>query len=99
MKLETDIKLTGLDFLLRNAGAGLRLAVIALLVFCLFRPTLVLKAAVPQQNFLGVLVDDSRSMSIADVGGQTRSSFIHHQARPNPTAAAVRDRTVLSVSN
>ena len=43
----------------------------ALLVFCLFRPTLVLKAAVPQQNFVGVLVDDSRSMSIADTNGQT----------------------------
>ena len=35
-------------------------------LFCLFRPALILKAAVPQQNFLGVLVDDSRSMSIAD---------------------------------
>ena len=37
---------------------GLRLAALAVLLFCLFRPTLILKAAVPQQNFLGVLLDD-----------------------------------------
>ena len=58
---------------------GLRLAALAVLLFCLFRPALILKAAVPQQNFLGVLVDDSRSMSIADVDGQTRGSFIQQQ--------------------
>src|SRR6185295_15025762 len=58
---------------------GLRLAALAVLLFCLFRPALVLKAAVPQQNFLGVLVDDSRSMSIADLNGQTRSTFIQQQ--------------------
>src|SRR5262245_40824258 len=44
---------------------GLRVAVLALIVFCLARPALILKAAVPQQNFLGILVDDSRSMQIA----------------------------------
>ncbi|HEY6614260.1 MAG TPA: glutamine amidotransferase, partial [Vicinamibacterales bacterium] len=43
---------------------------------CLFRPVMVVKAAVPQQNFLGVLVDDSRSMQIADVDGQPRSAFV-----------------------
>src|SRR5476649_2437074 len=53
---------------------GLRLAALAVLLFCLFRPALILKAAVPQQNFLGVLVDDSRSMSIADLNGQDRKS-------------------------
>jgi uncharacterized membrane protein len=58
---------------------GLRLAALTVLLFCLFRPTLVLKAAVPQQNFLGVLVDDSRSMSIADRDGQTRSAFVQQQ--------------------
>ena len=58
---------------------GLRLAALAVLLFCLFRPALILKAAVPQQNFLGVLVDDSRSMSIADLNGQTRSAFIQQQ--------------------
>jgi uncharacterized membrane protein len=58
---------------------GLRLAALAVLFFCLVRPTLILKAAVPQQNFLGVLIDDSRSMAIADRDGQTRSDFIKEQ--------------------
>jgi len=57
----------------------LRVAVVALLAFCLFRPSLVLKAAVPQQNFLGVLLDDSRSMTIADRDGQTRTQFVQDQ--------------------
>jgi uncharacterized membrane protein len=58
---------------------GLRLAALTVLLFCLFRPTLILKAAVPQQNFLGVLIDDSRSMSIADREGQPRSAFVQEQ--------------------
>jgi uncharacterized membrane protein len=63
---------------------GLRLAALAVLLVCLFRPTLILKAAVPQQNFLGVLVDDSRSMAIADRDGKPRSEFIERElAVPN----------------
>jgi uncharacterized membrane protein len=76
---------------------GLRLAALAVLLFCLFRPALILKAAVPQQNFLGVLVDDSRSMSIADVDGQTRGSFIQQQLTgPNARLlAALSQRFVI----
>ena len=55
---------------------GLRLAILAVLVFCLLRPGLILKAAVPQQNFLGVLVDDSRSLQIADRDERPRSAFV-----------------------
>jgi uncharacterized membrane protein len=58
---------------------GLRLASLAVLWFCLVRPTLILKAAVPQQNFIGVLIDDSRSMAIADRDGQPRSGFVQEQ--------------------
>ena len=54
----------------------LRVAILSLVLFCLFRPVLVVKAAVPQQNFLGILLDDSRSMQIADVNGQARSAFV-----------------------
>jgi uncharacterized membrane protein len=54
----------------------LRVAALSLVLFCLFRPVLVVKAAVPQQNFLGILLDDSRSMQIADVNGQARSAFV-----------------------
>jgi uncharacterized membrane protein len=56
--------------------AGLRVALITLLAVCLFRPVLVVKAAVEQQNFVAVLLDDSRSMQIADHNGQPRANFV-----------------------
>ena len=76
---------------------GLRIAVLALLVVCLFRPTLILKASVPQQNFVAVLVDDSRSMTIADTNGQPRSAFVQQQlSGPNASLfKALSDRFVL----
>jgi uncharacterized membrane protein len=58
---------------------GLRVALLAVVVFCLFRPTLVVKAAVPQQNFLGVLLDDSRSMQIADHNNAARGAFVRQE--------------------
>ena len=62
---------------------ALRGAAILLLVFCLFRPMLLLSAAVPQRNYVGVLIDDSRSMQIADVDAgdarpQTRADVVRH---------------------
>src|SRR5207344_817270 len=48
----------------RAVLTGLRLAAIGIVLLCLFRPVLVVKAAVSQQNFLAVLIDDSRSMQI-----------------------------------
>ena len=50
-------------------------AALALVLFCLFRPTLVVRAAVAQQNVIAVLLDDSRSMQIADWNGQPRGGF------------------------
>jgi uncharacterized membrane protein len=75
----------------------LRLGVVALLLFCLFRPALILKAAVPQQNFLGILVDDSRSMTIADRDGQPRTDFVQQQlSQPDsPLLTALSQRFVL----
>jgi len=55
---------------------GLRASVLAILVFSLCRPALVLSTVVPQQSFVGVLVDDSLSMRIADGGGEPRSGFV-----------------------
>jgi uncharacterized membrane protein len=59
--------------------AMLRTATLLVVLFCLFRPVLVMKAAVPQQNFLGILLDDSRSMQIADVDGAARGVFARTQ--------------------
>jgi uncharacterized membrane protein len=60
----------------RMALAGIRIAILAVILVCLFRPLLVVKAAVAQQNFLAVLLDDSRSMQIADTGGKPRAEYV-----------------------
>jgi len=62
----------------------LRMAALALVVFCLFRPTLIVKAAIPQQNVVAVLLDDSRSMQIADwTDNQPRAEFLRQQLAAN----------------
>ena len=63
----------------RTTVMVLRIALLAVVLFALLRPTLQLKIAVPQQNFVGILVDDSRSMQIADEQGKPRSDFIKDQ--------------------
>ncbi len=60
----------------RAVIVGLRIAALALLAVCLLRPMLVLKVAVPQQNFVGVLLDDSRSMQVADLEGHPRGNYV-----------------------
>ena len=69
--------------------AGIRGAVLALLIFCLLRPKLVLSTVVPQRNFLGILIDDSQSMQIPDVDGAPRSAFVG-QHLGNPDAALLK---------
>lgn len=59
--------------------AGVRLIALTVLAFCLMRPVLVLSSVVPQQNFLGVLIDDSRSMRIADGDDTARLQFVEDQ--------------------
>lgn len=59
----------------RVALAVLRTAALAVVFFCLCQPALVLSTAVPQQSFVGVLLDDSRSMRIAD-DGTPRGDFM-----------------------
>src|SRR3990170_530818 len=67
---------------------GLRVAILLLVVFCLFRPSLVLSTVVPQRSFVGILLDDSRSMQIADVGGKARGAFIQETFGPEGSALA-----------
>jgi uncharacterized membrane protein len=57
---------------------ALRLAVLAVVVVALMHPILVVSEAVPQRNVVGVLVDDSRSMRIADLNGTTRADAVRH---------------------
>ena len=72
----------------------LRMAALAFVLFCLFRPTLIVRAAVPQQNVVAVLLDDSRSMQIPDWDGQARGAYLTEQfgAPDSPLIQALSDR-------
>ena len=73
----------------------LRMAALALVVFCLFRPTLVVKAAIPQQNVVAVLMDDSRSMQIGDwTNNQPRAEFLRQElaAGTSPLLKSLSER-------
>ena len=56
-----------------------RAALLAVALFAVLRPTLFLKVAVPQQNYVGILYDDSRSMQIADHDGAPRRTFVEEE--------------------
>jgi uncharacterized membrane protein len=73
---------------------ALRIAALGLLLFCLFRPTLIVRAAVPQQNVVAVLLDDSKSMQIPDWAGKARAEFIRQQFGdvPGPLMKTLGDR-------
>src|SRR4029450_13570842 len=74
---------------------AVRLAVFAVVLFCLLRPALILKAAVPQKNFLGVLLDDSGGFQIADRDGHPRSAFVTDQlAADRPLLGALSRKFV-----
>jgi len=77
----------------------LRVALFLIVVFALLRPTLQLKVAVPQQNFVGVLLDDSRSMQVADHDGLPRSTFVTEElGRPDaPLLTSLGERFALRV--
>ena len=47
-----------------------RSAALLLLFLCLLRPVVTTEQVVPQESYLAVLVDDSQSMSISDLGGE-----------------------------
>ena len=66
----------------RGIMAGLRVALFGLIVFCLLQPSLILSTVVPQQNFVGVLIDDSQSMLLEDESGTSRSDFVAENFTP-----------------
>jgi len=71
---------------------AMRATALALLAFCLMRPTLLLSTVVPQQSFVAVVVDDSKSLSIEDTGGP-RSAFVAKElTREGPLRRALEAR-------
>lgn len=88
----------------RNAGgraaprdrlllALLRAGTFAVLAFALLRPVLIVSNVVPQQNYVGVLVDDSRSMRISDGGAESRAAFTTRQfGAAGPLTAGLEEK-------
>jgi uncharacterized membrane protein len=78
---------------------SLRVAALGLVLFCLFRPTLIVRAAVDQQNVVAVLLDDSRSMQIPDWGGKPRGAFLKEQfgRLDSPLLKGLSDRFLVRV--
>ena len=71
----------------------LRAGALAVLAFALLRPVLIVSSVVPQQNYVGVLVDDSRSMRIADGGAESRAAFATRTLGVDgPLSAGLEDR-------
>lgn len=59
---------------------GLRSSVLVLILFCLLRPVVTTLQVSPQETYLGVLVDDSQSMSIADLpDAQSRRAAVQEK--------------------
>jgi len=61
---------------------ALRASVLALILFCLCRPALVLSTVVPLKSFVGILLDDSLSLQIADKNDVPRAQFINETFGP-----------------
>ncbi len=78
----------------RAVLALIRGAVLLVVVACLFRPMLLLSSPVPQRNFVGVIVDDSRSMQIADDRTASRADVIRSALGTSDSSliAALRER-------
>ncbi len=53
---------------------GMQSALVALILLLLWQPAITISALSSQQNIIAVVVDDSRSMAIADTGGRTREA-------------------------
>ena len=63
----------------RAVLVSLRAVALVVLAICLARPVVLVSEAVPQRNVLGVLLDDSRSMRVADVNGRPRAEWATRQ--------------------
>ena len=64
----------------RSVLVTIRLCVLSIVLFLLLQPSLAVSTAVPQENFVGIILDDSQSMQLTDYGDERlapRSDFIH----------------------
>ncbi|HEX9164938.1 MAG TPA: FixH family protein [Gemmatimonadales bacterium] len=73
----------------RIALGLLRATALALVAAALLRPALLVSTAIAQRNVLGILLDDSQSMRIADAGPMTRGATLEELF--GPEAPVVRE--------
>ncbi|MCC6928466.1 MAG: hypothetical protein IT359_05680 [Gemmatimonadaceae bacterium] len=83
----------------RGALAALRVVAIAGLTLALMRPVLVLSSSITQRNVVAVVVDDSRSMQVRDLDGDSRADAVRRLAGAPDSALlrALADRYQLRV--
>ncbi len=70
---------------------ALRAALFGVMFLIVMQPALVLTSVVPQRNFLAVLVDDSRSMTIEDRDGTSRAAKAAELLDPEGDLVAALD--------
>ncbi len=63
--------------------AAIRTAALIVIGVCLMRPTLLVSTALPRQNYVAVLIDDSRSMRLPGTDGKPRGAFVQQQLGAN----------------
>ena len=56
----------------RVALIALRCALVAVILFCVMRPVIVVPSVIPQSSYVAVLMDDSSSMKLPDESNRTR---------------------------
>src|SRR5205085_2186187 len=77
----------------RVALMTLRLALLAVIVFCLMRPVIVVPSVVPQSSYVAVLMDDSASMNLIDEGSRTRLDAVKQlMSADSPFLARLAER-------
>jgi uncharacterized membrane protein len=83
----------------RRVLSAVRAAIVTVLAVCLLRPALLVTTAVPQRNVVGILLDDSQSMQIADDGTTSRGSTLQREFRSaaSPVLSGLEERFQLRV--
>ena len=67
----------------RASLIALRVALLAVIVFCLMRPVIVVPSVLPQSSYVAVLMDDSASMNLVDEGNRTRLDSLKQLMSPD----------------
>ena len=67
----------------RASLIALRVALLAVIIFCLMRPVIVVPSVLPQSSYVAVLMDDSASMNLVDEGNRTRLDSLKQLMSPD----------------